>query len=230
MLLETQQLTKVFNIGKPNEFTALHPVDIQIAAKTCTILQGASGCGKTTLLTILSCLAKPTAGEYSCMGEKVSRWSEKFLTEFRRKHIGIIFQHFNLIQGFTVAVNIALPLIPLRLSSKAIQEKVQKVAETVRIQHKLHEYVNNLSGGESQRVAIARALVNEPMLLLADEPTAHLDAANAQHILDTFSLLKNKGKTLIISTHDPLVLQQSNIDQIIRLNDGKLLKNENLKH
>ena len=114
--IETRQITKTFNQGRKNVYTALQDINLSVEAGKCVVIQGASGSGKTTLLTILGCLAKPTSGEYICLGEKVSKWSEKFLTNFRRKNIGIIFQQFQLLQGFTAFENIALPLIPQKLA------------------------------------------------------------------------------------------------------------------
>jgi putative ABC transport system ATP-binding protein len=223
-ILSTRELTKVYNSGKNNEFTALHQINLEIEKNTCTVLRGASGSGKTTLLTILGGLSKPTSGEYICMGEKVSHWSEKFLTQFRRQHIGIVFQHFNLIQGFQVALNIALPLIPQKIKPSQIQKRVEEVARQAKIEHKLQNLVDTLSGGELQRVAIARALITQPEILLADEPTSHLDTYNANQVLEIFQQLKSMGKTIILTSHDPHVLNHSLIDKEVFLKDGRVVE------
>ncbi|MDW7690977.1 ABC transporter ATP-binding protein [Flammeovirgaceae bacterium SG7u.111] len=225
-VIEAKALRKVFNLGKINEAIPVVNVDLEIAKGECVILKGPSGSGKSTLLTLLSCLAKPTSGEYFFNGEKVSRWSEKFLTRFRKKHIGVVFQQFNLINGFTTAKNIAVPLLPLGLPFSQIDKKVEKAAEEVNLSHRLHFDVGKLSGGEQQRVAIARALVTSPEVFFADEPTAHLDSAMSVEILTIFQKLKAEGKTLVITTHDPLVEQHEMVDRVLVMKDG-VVKEEN---
>ncbi len=222
-IIYTQNLSKTFNAGKPNEVKPVQNIDLQLFTNTYTVLKGASGSGKTTLLTLLSCLAKPSAGVYECMGEPVSRWSEKFLTRFRQQHIGLVFQHFQLISGLSAYQNIAVPLIPLPDSRSEIDHKVRQIAEQVGITHRLDFQVDKLSGGEQQRVAIARALVNNPPLLFADEPTAHLDSAMSERILEIFAALKKQGKTILMTTHDPLVEQHPAIDKILVMKDGQLV-------
>ncbi len=218
--IEARQLTKTFQQGKQNAYTALSAVDLRVGAGKAVVIQGASGSGKSTLLTILGCLAKPTSGEYTCLGERVSKWSEKFLTTFRREKIGIIFQQFQLIQGFTAFENIALPLIPLKLAYPTLEKRVHEAAELTNISTKLTQKVELLSGGEQQRVAIARAIVNKPAILLADEPTASLDSENASQILALFENLKNTGTTLLLTTHDVRVATHALVDDIWRMQDG----------
>ncbi|WP_027000743.1 ABC transporter ATP-binding protein [Eisenibacter elegans] len=222
-LIQLSEVSKIFNAQQPNEVRAVQEVSLQLSAGVCAVLQGASGSGKTTLLTLIGCLSKPSLGRYQCMGEEVSRWSEKFLTQFRRRHIGMIFQHFNLVQGMDVQTNIALPLLPNRPSLKELRRQVQQAAEQANIAHKLAAEVSRLSGGEMQRVAIARALVNSPSLLIADEPTAHLDQANAQAILTLFAALKAQGKTILLTTHDPAVVRHPLVDQVLTMRDGRLI-------
>ena len=221
--IETHQLSKTFNQGKRNAYAALSSINLSVARGKCLVLQGASGSGKTTLLTILGCLAKPTSGEFICLGRKVSKWSEKFLTQFRREHIGMIFQQFQLISGFTVFENIALPLIPCLHSAKILAQKVEQAAEQANITAKLHEKIDVLSGGEQQRVAIARAIVHQPTILLADEPTSNLDKENASQILTLFEYLKKKGATLVLTTHDSLVANHTLVDTIAQMQDGHLM-------
>lgn len=225
-IIETHQLVKTFNAGKPNEVRPVREVSLQIKENSCVVLKGPSGSGKTTLLTLLSCLAKPTSGKHMCMGEQVSRWSEKFLTSFRQKHIGVVFQHFQLVKGFTTAMNVALPLVPQQIKQSKINEMVAKVVDQVNLQHRLNFKVDNLSGGELQRVAIARALVNNPTIILADEPTAHLDRKLSVNILDIFAALKAQGKTLILTTHDPLVEDHPMVDHTITMQDGVIVSEE----
>lgn len=221
--IETRQITKTFNQGKKNVYTALQGINLSVEAGKCIVVQGASGSGKTTLLTILGCLAKPTSGEYICLGEKVSKWSEKFLTTFRRENVGIIFQQFQLLQGFTAFENIALPLIPQKLTSPQLQKKVHEAAELANITAKLNEKIDVLSGGEQQRIAIARAIVHAPKLILADEPTSSLDRENAKQILQLFQNLQQRGTTLLLTTHDELVATHSLVNEVLKMQDGQFM-------
>jgi len=227
-ILRTENLTKRFHAKKSNEVIAIQDINLEIQKGECVLLTGTSGSGKSTLLAILSCLSKPTSGKYFCLDEPVSRWSEKFLTRFRRQHIGIVFQHFNLIKGLSVARNISLPLVPQNLSFDEIKKAVHQATEQVNILHRIDFQIDELSGGELQRTAIARALVNNPTLIFADEPTAHLDSENSTRILSLFQELKKAGKTLIITTHDPRVEQHSLADRKLILQDGKLIQDINL--
>ncbi|WP_291720375.1 ABC transporter ATP-binding protein [Bernardetia sp.] len=221
--LQTQSLTKTFNKGKINEFTALSDISFSIKKGSCTLLKGSSGSGKTTLISILAGLTKPTSGSYICLEENVSHWSEKFLTQFRREHIGIVFQHFNLIQGLTVEQNISLPLLPLNYSIKKMNRMSKEAATLAQISHKLNQKIDVLSGGELQRTAIARALVRKPAILFADEPTSHLDRQNAIEVFEVFEKLKADGQTIILTTHDEWLKNHSIIDNVIELRDGKLI-------
>jgi putative ABC transport system ATP-binding protein len=223
--MQTIGISKVFNGGESNEVRALTNISLTIEAGECVLLSGPSGSGKSTLISVLACLAKPTEGAYYCLGEQVSRWSEKFLTRFRRQHIGIVFQQFHLIRGLTVRANIAVPLIPCGLSHNKLKVAVESAAAHAGITHKLETLVEKLSGGEQQRVAIARALAANPTVIFADEPTAHLDSLTASAILETFAALKKQGKTIIITSHDPLVQQHAIIDRRFTLKDGALITN-----
>ncbi len=219
-IIQTKGITKVFNQGQSNEVMAVKPTDLMIEGGECVLLQGPSGSGKTTLLTLLSCLARPSEGDYHCLGEQVSRWSEKFLTRFRRENLGMVFQQFNLLQGFTVAQNISMPLWPLGLGGKELDKRAKEAAERVNLSHRFGFAIDKLSGGELQRVAIARALVSNPKVLFADEPTAHLDRENSLDILALFQELKQQGATVVITTHDPVVSEHSIADRSIRMVDG----------
>jgi putative ABC transport system ATP-binding protein len=220
--IHIENLRKTFIVKGGAEFHALSGASASIAQGECVLLMGPSGSGKTTLLTLLACLDKPTAGSYVCLGQAVHKWSEKFLTAFRQQHIGVVFQQFNLMEGFTVSQQIGMPLLPLGLSRKKMAFMVQEAAEKANIAHKLDAPATLLSGGEQQRVAIARALVASPPLIFADEPTAHLDAANAQAMLQVLQALKDKGHTLVITTHDPAVSQHEMVDRRLLMADGKL--------
>jgi putative ABC transport system ATP-binding protein len=221
-IIRLNEISKKFNAGLHNEVNAVRDVSLSINANQCTVLKGPSGSGKTTLLAIIGCLSKPSSGNYICLNENVSHWSEKFLTNFRRQHIGTVFQNFNLISGLTALQNIALPLLPAGYSVKEINNYVYRVSELVNIHHRLEFKIDTLSGGEQQRVALARALVNDPDILIADEPTSHLDTDLSHNILDLFAKLKASGKTLLIATHDPLVENHSITDTVICMRDGIL--------
>jgi putative ABC transport system ATP-binding protein len=221
-IIATQHLSKYFHKGKPNQVNAVENIDLEIVSNACVLLEGSSGSGKSTLLAMLSCLLRPSAGEYICMGEKVSRWSENFLTTFRQQHIGIIFQQFQLISGLSVFDNIVVPLLPLGMLRKTRIEAVEQAAKLAEISHKLTFPVDVLSGGEMQRVAIARALVGNPTLIFADEPTSQLDSTTSKIILDVFGKLKKEGKTIIITSHDKIVRENDIFDTIITMHDGKI--------
>ena len=223
LALQTQNLSKIFNKGKSNEFIALSDISLSIKKGSCTLMKGSSGSGKTTLISILAGLTKPTSGSYICLDENVSHWSEKFLTQFRREHIGIVFQHFNLIQGLTVEQNIILPLLPLNYSSKKMEIMSKEAATLAQISHKLNQKIDILSGGELQRTAIARALIRKPAILFADEPTSHLDRKNAIEVFEVFEKLKSNGQTIILTTHDEWLKNHPIIDNVIELNDGRLV-------
>ena len=222
-IITLKNISKIFNKGESSQVEAINDISFAIRNNQCILIKGPSGSGKSTLLSIIGCLAKPTEGEYSCLNQKVSRWSEKFLTRFRHRHIGFIFQNFNLISGLTVSENIALPLLPTNLSSSKIADKAIISARKLQIDHRLSFKSDTLSGGEMQRLAIARALVNNPDIIIADEPTAHLDTGLAKNILELFDNLKADGKTLILATHDPLVENHPMVDRVLSIRDGRLV-------
>jgi putative ABC transport system ATP-binding protein len=222
MLIRLENLEKSYTISKSQSVLALSYLNLEIIESSCTCFKGGSGSGKTTLLHILACMSKPTSGSYILMGKNISHWSEKFLSKFRRDTIGLIFQQYQLIPDLTVEMNIALPLIPLGLKLKDIKEKIETIAQKTNIVHRLHAKASTLSGGEQQRVAWARALLNEPKILLADEPTAHLDDENCFLLLDMLLKLKKQEKTIIVTTHDPRILEHPVVDRVYNLEKGKL--------
>lgn len=221
-IIQVRELKKVYHKGKYNEVTALDTLNLCIEENSGVVIKGPSGSGKTTLLTLLACLARPTSGELECLGQRVSRWPEKFLAKFRKENIGIIFQHFHFIKKMTVYLNIAAPLLPDPYSRKQIDHLVKEAAEKVGVSHRLNFPVEQLSGGEMQRVAIARALIRKPKLLIADEPTSHLDSGNARNILQLFVKFKEEGMTLLISTHDPEVVHHPMVSRVLEIKDGRL--------
>ncbi len=222
-----EQVFKYFNEGLDTPFCALKDISFQVQRGTAVWLKGASGSGKTTLLSILACLDRPSAGRIMLDGQVLSQANETFLAHFRRQHIGIVFQNYNLLMGATVSENIAVPLMNSDRTTRRINLEVQAAAEKAQIAHKIQQNVSKLSGGEQQRVALARALVHKPSLILADEPTAHLDKANGLMILDLFQSIVNEGNTLIFTSHDQRILESNlQIHQTLELNDGRLVTHE----
>jgi putative ABC transport system ATP-binding protein len=222
MLIELAKTTKIYNQGKPNEVTALHEVSLTVAPQTMVCLQGASGSGKSTLLAIIGCVFPPTSGRATIAGKQLSRMPDRFLTIHRRETIGFIFQQFNVLPHLSVLDNITLPLLPLGVSPRERRERARKLLEQLAISHRENFPAGQISGGEMQRVAIARALINNQPIILADEPTAHLDTRLSMEFMRIMSGLKTDGKTIIIASHDPLVSEHPAIDRIIQIKDGSI--------
>ncbi|MGW8161306.1 MAG: ABC transporter ATP-binding protein [Desulfobulbales bacterium] len=222
MLIELENVIKIYNRGKPNEVTALHGINLQIAGRTMVCLQGASGSGKSTLLGIIGCVFPPTSGRASIAGKQLARLPDRFLTIHRRETIGFIFQQFNILPRLSVIDNITLPLLPLGISPSVRKEKAHKLMDQLSIRHRENFPAGQISGGEMQRVAIARALINNQPILLADEPTAHLDTNLSMEFMQIMEDLKAAGKTIIIASHDTLVTEHPAIDKIIHIKDGRL--------
>ena len=222
MLIELEHTTKVYNQGKPNEVTALHDVNLMVESRSMVCLQGASGSGKSTLLAIIGCVFPPTSGRASIAGKQLSRMPDRFLTIHRRETIGFIFQQFNLLPRLSVIDNVTLPLLPMGIAPGARKARARKLLEQLSISHRENFPAGQISGGEMQRVAIARALINNQPIILADEPTAHLDTKLSLEFMQIMSDLKSAGKTIVIASHDPLVSEHQAIDRIIGLKDGRI--------
>lgn len=223
-MLELTSIRKAFNQGKHNEYWALSGIDLAIPEKQVTALRGPSGSGKTTLLTILGCLARPTEGRVRLKGEDISGLPERFLTEIRRQTFGFIFQQFNLIRGLSAIENVILPAYPTGQPRKALLEKAEALLADIDLGHRRDAKVEWLSGGEQQRVAICRALINDPEALIADEPTANLDTKLAGEFLGILENLADKGRTIILTSHDPMVVESEVVDYIVTLRDGKIVE------
>jgi len=223
LIVETIYVTKTYNLGKPNEVTAVKDASLQINAGSLVVLKGPSGSGKTTLLSLIGCQAKPTRGEVIILGKKVSKLPEKFMNLHKRNHIGFIFQHFQLIAGMSVLDNIVLPLIPEGISPKERSKRADRLLEQFDLADRRHFKVSHLSGGEQQRVAIARALINNAGILLADEPSAHLDSRLTGDFLDHVKQLKRSGHTILITSHDPIIYQHPAVDQVFEIKDGQMI-------
>lgn len=218
--LRIDRVTKVYNPGRPDETTALHEVTLDIGRGQVTVLKGPSGSGKTSLLSVLGCMSRPTSGKVFVDTRDVVKLPERFLTDLRRRKFGFIFQQFHLIRNITVLENILLPLYPWDMKPRAMNERSLAVMNLFGLAGKKNMKVKNLSGGEQQRVAIARALINEPEVIIADEPTTHLDLQLAAEFMDILTEQSRAGKTIVIATHDPYVHEHPLVDCVVALRDG----------
>ncbi len=221
--IQLKRVNKIFSQGN-NAVRALDDVTLTLPARRFIAVMGASGSGKSTLLHVVAGLARVTSGEVTLFDRTISALRDDELTRFRRTHIGLIFQSFNLLPTLSALENAALPLIINGARLKEARAKAQALLETVGLAERLAHRPDELSGGQQQRVAIARALINEAPLLLADEPTGNLDTHTGQEILQLLrSLVTERGRTIIIVTHDPHAASYA--DQVVRLQDGKVMSN-----
>lgn len=221
-MIELDHVTKRYHEGQPNELVAVRDVSLQLALGQVTVMEGPSGSGKTTLLTLIGCAARPSEGRVRLSGELLSSLPEHHLAAARRRHFGIVFQRFNLIPGMSALHNVMVPSYPLGLPYRALVARAREAMQRMAIDHRAAARVELLSGGEMQRVAIARALINDPPILIADEPTANLDSALAAQFLDIVAALKAAGKTVVIATHDRRVIEAPVVDRVVGVADGQL--------
>jgi len=222
-MIKLRGIRKVFNAGKPNEFTAVDSVSLVVEAKKVTVLKGPSGSGKTTLLSIIGCMARPTAGRIELEGKEITSLPERFLTDIRRDNFGFIFQSLNLITGVTALENVMLPAYPAGEKHALLRQRALDLLGIFNLSPKAQSKVEWLSGGEAQRVAIARALINDPLVIIADEPTAHLDTKLSLEFMENMESLRDKGKTIIIASHDPIVFDSEIVERTVELRDGKVI-------
>ena len=224
--IRTRNVKKLYNQGSPDEMTALHDVSLEIDRGGITVIKGPSGSGKTSLLSVIGCMSQPTEGSVLIERKDVVKLPERFLTELRRSMFGFIFQQFHLIRNLSVIDNILLPLYPTDMTPADMQKRSLAVMRKCAIEGKEKLQVKNLSGGEQQRVAIARALINDPAVIIADEPTAHLDKKLAAEFMDMLALLCNEGRTVIIATHDPFVHEHSLVSNTFAMRDGGVVEEQ----
>jgi putative ABC transport system ATP-binding protein len=216
-LLRVESLSKHYKVGT-EVVKALRGVNLSIYRNEYVALMGPSGSGKSTLMNILGCLDTPTAGRYFLNGKDVSKLQDNELAEIRNKEIGFVFQTFNLLPRLSALENVALPLVYAGWSRSKRIERAEQVIEDVGLTDRMHHKPNELSGGQRQRVAIARALVNDPSIILADEPTGNLDTRTSFEIMEIFEKLHTKGNTIIIVTHENDISEHAH--RIVRLRDG----------
>ncbi len=223
-MIHAEELMKVYQMGD-NEVRALDGASFTIEKGEMIAIMGPSGSGKSTLMSIIGCLDMPSSGKYSLDGESVESLDETQLANVRGHKIGFVFQQFNLLARTSALENVMLPLTYAGYSGKEREERARKALERVGLGDRTHHAPNELSGGQQQRVAIARAIVNEPNILLADEPTGALDSKTGVEIMDLFQRLhKENGQTVIVVTHDSYVARHT--ERIIKLSDGKIISDE----
>jgi putative ABC transport system ATP-binding protein len=218
-----KDVTKTYEINKTNTITAIQNINLHIKEGELVVLKGVSGSGKSTILSLIAGLSKPTTGEVIVDNQRVSKLPDEFASCYRQNTIGFIFQRYNLIPTLSVADNIIVPIIPLNPDKKEVKLKIDRVLGEFDILDKKNSTVRNLSGGEQQRVAISRALINNPKIIIADEPTANLDEELSKNFIEILKKLKGKNKTIIVATHDPLFFELDIVDRIIEIKDGKII-------
>ncbi len=216
-IIHLENIQKSYFMGK-HELQVLKGVSLDIFKNEYVALMGPSGSGKSTLMNILGCLDTPSAGSYILNGQDVSKMEDNSLATVRNKEIGFVFQQFNLLPRLTALENVALPLVYAGIGKKIRNEKAMHVLELVHLTDRSHHKPNELSGGQCQRVAIARALVNDPSLVLADEPTGNLDTKTSYEIMDIFGQIHSGGNTVVLVTHEEDIANHAK--RIIRLRDG----------
>lgn len=222
-MIKIEALTKYFDLEDGSRVVALDNVSATIKEGTLVVLKGASGSGKSTLLSLLAGLSHPSSGEVVIDAKQISKLSDDFASLYRRDNIGFVFQKYNLLPNLSVAENILTPLIPSNLSKEILEEKLLHAMKLFHIEHKRDISVKKLSGGEQQRVAIARANVNNPKIILADEPTANFDATLSMHFIEILKELKRLQKTIVVATHDPLFFDLDIVDHMIEMKNGKIV-------
>ena len=222
-LVELRRVCRLFDDGDRAAVAALSDVSLRLPTGSATLLRGPSGSGKTTLLTLVGCLARPTSGRVVVAGRDVTRLPEDDLALLRRSIIGFVFQASHLVRGASALANVMLPGVPCRETNGNLRRDARALLERFGLADRSAQRVERLSGGEQQRVAIARALVNDPSLLLADEPTAHLSEIGTRRLLGFLGELRDEGKTILVASHDPLLLDRGLFTDVLELRGGRLM-------
>ncbi len=223
LTIELSGIKKLYQIGN-QEVAALNGIDLKIFEGEFAALMGPSGSGKSTLMNILGCLDRPTIGSYKLDGEEVAHLSDDSLAKTRNKKIGFVFQNFNLLSRISALDNVALPLVYAGVGTKERMERAHHFLDAVGLGERADHQPNELSGGQRQRVAIARALVNDPHIIMADEPTGNLDTKSTKEIMEIFERLHGMGRTIILVTHEPEIAACASRQLLVR--DGVITRDE----
>ena len=221
--IRLRDIKKIYKMGG-QELAALNGINLDIKRGEFAALMGPSGSGKSTLMNILGCLDRPTVGSYELEGKEVAHLSDDELAVMRNKHIGFVFQNFNLLSRISSLENVALPLVYAGVGASERRKRAQQVLEAVGLGDRAGHLPNELSGGQRQRVAIARALVNNPEIIMADEPTGNLDTKSSKEIMEIFQEMHGRGKTIILVTHEPEIAVCANRQLLVR--DGVITRDE----
>lgn len=222
-VIELKNIMKTYTMGD-SIVHALYHVDLHIKFGEFTAIMGPSGSGKSTMMNILGCLDRPTSGEYYLDGKEIAGYDDDELAHTRNKKIGFVFQNFNLLSKLTAQANVALPLIYAGVGEEERMERAKKALENVGLGQRLDHKPMEMSGGQRQRVAIARALINNPAIIMADEPTGNLDTKSSYEIMDIFKGLNDEGRTIVMVTHEPDIAEQTK--RILVMRDGQLVSDE----
>ncbi|BFK75670.1 ABC transporter ATP-binding protein [Acidaminococcus intestini] len=225
-VIELKDIVKSYAMGDTTVY-ALNHLTVSFEKGKFTSIVGPSGSGKSTLMNVLGCLDRPTSGEYILEGKNIARYTDDELAHTRNARIGFVFQSFNLLSRLSAVDNVALPLIYAGVDLKERTERAEKALTEVGLGARLYHKPNEMSGGQRQRVAIARALINDPAIIMADEPTGNLDTKSTLEIIDIFEKLNHMGKTVIMVTHEPELADMT--QRILTIRDGKLIKDERRK-
>ena len=222
-VIELKDIVKSYAMGDTTVY-ALNHLTVSFEKGKFTSIVGPSGSGKSTLMNVLGCLDRPTSGEYILEGKNIARYTDDELAHTRNARIGFVFQSFNLLSRLSAVDKVALPLIYAGVDLKERTERAEKALTEVGLGARLYHKPNEMSGGQRQRVAIARALINDPAIIMADEPTGNLDTKSTLEIIDIFEKLNHMGKTVIMVTHEPELADMT--QRILTIRDGKLIKDE----
>lgn len=221
-IIALTEVTKRYFDGA-QRVVAIDSVSVELERGVLVVIRGPSGSGKTTLLGIAGGLITPTSGDVKIAGESVVHMRDHHRTRWRRKHVGVVFQELALIPRMTLLENVLLPLAPLGGASKEVQARASQLLERFGLADKAQTAIQRLSGGERQRGALARALITDAEILLLDEPTAHVDVDNAELMISTLAELRDEGRTIVASTHDPRLADHEAVDRVVEVEAGKLL-------
>lgn len=219
-ILQARNVSKWYHVGRPHEIRAVDDISLEIQENQTAVLYGPSGSGKTTLLSLMGTIDRPTSGKIFLREQDVTRFSELEISRIRRETIGFVFQSFNLFSRISAWENVSYPLVPMGVPVRERYERAGDLLERLGLGDRLDHTPEELSGGEQQRVAIARALINNPEVLIADEPTSNIDAHSIGRLLEILGQLREERKTIIISSHDPVFMEHG--DVLFNLERGKL--------